>query len=194
MAEPDLRQNPQRGFDQEIDLEARVLVAKIDLAGLEDEPIAPPGSGQAGEAELGDEAAISGPDLAHHRAADVPHQQVGIEILGIDQLVAEPALRPEPHLLDHREELRPAGVRWYSKPLPAARRRSMTPANCSSLRRRASNEEDMRGTPRCTSLKRTLPSSSSRMTSGVQRSASTSAASAIGQNCPYPRFSTIPEA
>src|SRR6185437_8793017 len=132
MAEPDLRQNPQRGFDQEIDLEARVLVAKIDLAGLEDEPIAPPGSGQAGEAELGDEAAISGPDLAHHRAADVPHQQVGIEILASTSLWRSQRCAQSPIFSTTAKSSRPASVRWYSKPPPAARCRSMMPENCSS--------------------------------------------------------------
>src|SRR6185437_7791171 len=79
----------------------------------------------------------------------------------------------------------PAGVRWYSKPA-APRRRSRTPARCNSFSRLDSSEDDIRGTPRCRSLKRTLPQSSSRTTNGVQRSANTSAACATGQNWPYP--------
>jgi hypothetical protein len=46
----------------------------------------------------------------------------------------------------------------------------------------------MRGSPRCSSLNRWLPASSSRRISGVQRSANTSAPSATGQNWPYPRM------
>ena len=42
----------------------------------------------------------------------------------------------------------------------------------------------MRGTPRRRSLKRVLPHSSSRTTSGVHRSVSTSEAIATGQNWP----------
>jgi hypothetical protein len=60
------------------------------------------------------------------------------------------------------------------------------PAYCSSFSRRDSSAEDMRGTPRCRSLKRTLPHNSSRTTNGVQRLARISAARETGQNCPYP--------
>ena len=44
----------------------------------------------------------------------------------------------------------------------------------------------MRGTESWISLKRRAPQNRPRSTSGVQRSAMTSAASAMGQNCPYP--------
>ncbi len=44
-------------------------------------------------------------------------------------------------------------------------------------------DRDINGTPRWRSLKCVLPASNSRTTSGVHRSATTSAAFAIGQNC-----------
>ncbi len=78
------------------------------------------------------------------------------------------------------------GVKWYSVPLPFRRAlRSTSPARSSWRRRLVRSEEDMSGTPRCMSLKRRLPTSaSSRITSGVHRSVSTSAACATGQNWP----------
>ena len=79
----------------------------------------------------------------------------------------------------------PARVRWYSWPGPCERgRRSSTPARSRLRRRLVSSEADISGTPRWMSLKRWLPATSSRTTSGVQRSVSTSAAWAIGQNWP----------
>ena len=59
----------------------------------------------------------------------------------------------------------------------------------------------MRGTESWISLKRSAPQNRPRSTSGVQRSAMTSAATAMGQYCPYPfelvmerRLDPIPEA
>src|SRR5262249_54671599 len=60
------------------------------------------------------------------------------------------------------------------------------PASSSCSRRPARRVGDMSGTPRWRSLKRRLPQSSSRRTSGVHRSATISAALATGQNWPYP--------
>ena len=53
----------------------------------------------------------------------------------------------------------------------------------------ASSVGDMSGTPRWRWLKRWLPHTSSRSTSGVHRSATISAAFATGQNWPYPFMS-----
>ena len=79
----------------------------------------------------------------------------------------------------------PAGVRWYSGPRRSEPvRRSTMPACSSSRMRLASRLRDISGTPRCRSLKRWLPHSSSRTTRGVHRSASTSLALATGQNWP----------
>ena len=47
-----------------------------------------------------------------------------------------------------------------------------------------SSDDDISGTPRRRSLKCVLPTTSSRRTNGVHRSAKISAALAIGQNCP----------
>src|SRR5437867_4490610 len=93
------------------------------------------------------------------------------------------ALEPDVATADR---LGPPGVRWYPLPLPAKRCRRTTSPACSSWRKRLlSSEEDINGTPRWMSLKRRLPvSASSRITSGVQRSVSTSAACAIAQNGP----------
>ena len=77
----------------------------------------------------------------------------------------------------------PACVRWYSQP-PLTRRRSTTPIASSLRSRCVSRVADMRGTPRWMSLKRRLPQSSSRTTSGVQSSPSTSAPRATVQNWP----------
>jgi hypothetical protein len=67
---------------------------------------------------------------------------------------------------------------------PRPGRRSITPTRSSVLSRFESRDGDISGTPRRSSLKRVLPDSSSRTTSGVQRSVSTSQVSAMGQNCP----------
>jgi hypothetical protein len=75
----------------------------------------------------------------------------------------------------------PAAVTWYSA-APLAR--AMTPISSSLRRRCASSVVDILGTPRRISLKRVLPHSNSRTTSGVQRSPKTSAARATGQNWP----------
>ena len=72
-------------------------------------------------------------------------------------------------------------------------RRSRMPACSSSFRRRESREDDISGTPRWRSLKRVLPHRSSRITSGVQRSAMISAARLTGQNCPYPLVLAVAE-
>ena len=71
----------------------------------------------------------------------------------------------------------PAGVRWYSPPTW-----STTPTRSSVLSRLDSSAGDISGTPRRRSLKRVLPHSSSRTTSGVHLSVSTSEAMATGQN------------
>ena len=73
----------------------------------------------------------------------------------------------------------PAWVSTYSLP-----RCSITPTASSVRSRLVSSDDDISGTPRWMSLNRRLPSTSSRITSGVQRSVSTSAVAAIGQNWP----------
>ena len=57
-----------------------------------------------------------------------------------------------------------------------------TPISSSCFSRWLKSVRDISGTPRCRSLKCVLPSSNSRSTSGVQRSAKTSAPLATGQN------------
>jgi hypothetical protein len=80
----------------------------------------------------------------------------------------------------------PACVTRYSTCRAGPLMRSTMPARSSSLSRCDSRLGDMSGMPRLMSTKRRLPRSSSRTTSGVQRSASTSHALATGQNWPYP--------
>ena len=59
-----------------------------------------------------------------------------------------------------------------------------TPAISSSLSRLDSSEGEQVGRPRRISLKRVLPTSSSRRMRGVHRWQTTSAAFDTGQNCP----------
>ena len=78
----------------------------------------------------------------------------------------------------------PASVKRYCTSLDATCR-SITPARSSWLRRFDSSDGDIRGSPRRSSLKCLLPSTSSRTTSSVQRSSSSSMALAMGQNWWY---------
>ena len=66
----------------------------------------------------------------------------------------------------------------------AGARATITPASSNSLSRFDRSVGDMRGTPRRMSLNRVEPQSISRNTSAVQREQRTSAAMAMGQNCP----------
>ena len=68
--------------------------------------------------------------------------------------------------------------------IPNSRVRSTTPAATSCRSRLESSAGEMAGTPRWISENRVLPHMSSRRTSGIQRSHSSSAVFATGQNWP----------
>lgn len=55
--QPDLSEHPETGFDEKIDLEPRIAVAKVDGTALEHQPVASPANRNTGKPKLGARAA-----------------------------------------------------------------------------------------------------------------------------------------
>src|SRR5689334_19834622 len=103
VTEPDLSKDAQACLDEKVNLEAGIAVAEINHPGLEDQPVAAAADRNAGKPKFDNVPTLAWRRLSSDIAADIPHQEVGIEIAGIDQIVTQPALRPKTHLLDHRK-------------------------------------------------------------------------------------------
>src|SRR6185437_5612588 len=102
--EPNLRERAKSGFDEKVNFETRIAVAHVDSAALEHQPVAAPVDGNAGKPKFDHVPAVARRGLGDDVTADVPDQKVGIQIRGIDEIVAQPALRPKAHFLDNRKQ------------------------------------------------------------------------------------------
>ena len=100
VTEPNPCERAQTGFDKEIDFEARIAVAEIDQTALEHQPVAASTDGHARKPKFDDVPPAPRRKLGEDATADVPHQKVGIQVRGINEIVTQPALRPKAHFLD----------------------------------------------------------------------------------------------
>jgi hypothetical protein len=123
--------------------------------------------------------------LAIDPLVNLPHQQPGVELLGL-RVTERPADSPRAECFDDGLELQSCCGQVIF------RRRRLGPgqtfddaAFSRSRRRDDSSEREIPGSPRSIALKRWLPSTSSRTMSGVHRSARISVALATGQYCWY---------
>ena len=100
MTDPYLRERAQTGFNEKRDFKAGIAIAQVDNALFEYEPITPPADGNAGKSKFDNVPALARRRFGENVPADVPHQKVGIQVGGVNEIVPEPALRPKAHFLD----------------------------------------------------------------------------------------------
>ena len=102
--DPDAPHRPDRRFDEEINLEAGIGLAQIDLPALDQQPPAPHLGRGVGIVEL-----QYRPPRWQRRgvdpAAHVPHQHARVPVRAVGGAL-HPALAPDPHRDDHRRQLR----------------------------------------------------------------------------------------
>lgn len=170
--------------DDQIFLPAGVLLADFGVAVLDQQPAAGSGAGPriSGVVEADEHSALGKalPSQAARRPR--PQHDAGVRVFG-RQLGPSGAPALKSRITSHSS--RPAPVGSYIDPRPSGLGRiSMTPARCSSRNRFESSPRDRPGAPSAISLKVLQPMRMLRRMMMDQRSANTSAARAMGQNCP----------
>src|SRR6185437_4448068 len=103
VAQPDLSEHAEAGFDEEVNLESRIAVAQIDGAAFEHQPIPPPVDGNPGKPKFRDVPRLAWRRVREHVTTNIPHQKVGIQIRGVNEVVAKPSLCPNAHFFNDRE-------------------------------------------------------------------------------------------